>query len=194
MLKYAVFYKKKFESKIRDELFYHKDRYKYAVINFNDLVIEKSTDKVIQMVSVDPNTDEIRAFFSATLKRENSSVENIIVLLFDDINWDLSLDFYQFIYELITNMNFNRVTFTALKDNTNAIKLYKKIVDNFGGRVVGELREYIKIDNNYHNMVIYEFLRKDVLASKKSKVLEGIFDRRKKRLLEKQNDRTTERI
>jgi hypothetical protein len=148
-----------------------KDKYKYY--NFNsswsyEIKLDDSSWDRIQMVSVD-NKDNIRGYLSASIARMANKIDSIGAINFYDVNVTFAKDFYQFLTQLFEVHNFNKIEWTVVIGNP-AEKLYDKIVNKFGGSVVGIRHESTRLyDGTICDVKDYEILKRDYERHKNEK-------------------------
>lgn len=117
---------------------------KYQFYNFgNSWVYKFSLDDNswdnLQMVSVGKN-DDILGYLGASIDRYSNKVSNIGAINFGELSVTFSKDFYQFLTELFTKHHFRKVEWRVVVGNP-AEQMYDKIVDKYGGRIIGIRRE-----------------------------------------------------
>jgi hypothetical protein len=116
------------------------------------------------MVSVDKD-DKIIGYFSAGISRQTNNVTNIGAINFYNLNLIFSKDFYIFLTELFTKYNFNKIEWRVVIGNP-AEKIYDKIIQKYGGRVVGTKHETTVLqDGTYCDEKEYELFKKDYLKA-----------------------------
>lgn len=141
--------------------YYNNGNYWYYKIELNDSSWEK-----IQMVSVDKN-DNIIGYLTASICRPCNLVSGIGAINFCDLNLTFSKDFYTFLMELFTKHNFNKIEWSVVIGNP-AEKMYDKIIDKYGGRVVGIRHESTVLqDGTYCDEKEYELFKRDYLKANK---------------------------
>jgi hypothetical protein len=161
MLKPAYTYKDKLQEVYNSIIF--KDKYKYY--NFNnywEYEVKLSTDSWnnIEMVSIDKNGNVI-GFLKANIERSTEKVSSLGVINFYDKNIVFSRDLYQFLVDLFNTYNFRKIEWTVVIGN-KAEYMYDRIVNKYGGRVVGVKRCSTKlIDGKYYDVKLYEIFKED---------------------------------
>lgn len=114
----------------------------------------------LQFVSIDKN-DNVIGYLTAYLERSMDKVTGIAAINFKDVNVTFSKDFYKFLTDLFDIHKFNKIEWQVVIGNP-AEKMYDKIINKYGGRVVGIEHESTKFDDGkYYDVKEYEILRRD---------------------------------
>ena len=166
MLKTAYAYKDKLQSAYNTIVF--TDKYKYFNFsNYWDYTIklsENSWDN-IEMVSVDKNNNVI-GYLRAGISRDSDKISSLGILNFYDKNITFSRDLYQFLSNLFNKYNFRKIEFIVVIGNP-AEHMYDRIMEKYGGRVVGIKKESTKlVDGKYYDVKLYEIFKEDFERSK----------------------------
>lgn len=112
------------------------------------------------MVSVDKSNNVI-GFLSAEIYRMVNKVSSIGAINFYNTNVVFSRDFYKFLTELFDVHNFNKIEWEVSMGNP-AERMYDKIINKFGGRVVGIRHEAVKLhDGIVCDVKEYEIFKRD---------------------------------
>jgi len=118
---------------------------KYQFYNFGKswdykINLEDSSWNNIQMVSVG-HDGNILGYLAADIYRNSNIVSNIGAINFGELNVTFSKDFYQFLTELFTKHHFRKIEWVVVVGNP-AEKMYDRIVDKYGGRIIGIRRDH----------------------------------------------------
>lgn len=127
----------------------------------SDIDIEPNTWSQIQMVSEDKTS--LCGFMGARLNRDANNVDDIYAINFRVNDYVFAKDFREFLSSLFLKYKFNKVSFRSIVDNP-ANKMYQKIVDRYGGRVVGIKIKEVKLpDGELYDEILYEIMREDFM-------------------------------
>lgn len=88
------------------------------------------------MVNVDKD-DRVLGFFRANISKESDKISSIGIINFYNRNIVFSRDMYNFLIGLFEKFNFRKIEWTVVVGNDNAEKIYDKIINKYGGRIVG---------------------------------------------------------
>ena len=141
---------------------------KYQFYNFGNswnykIYLEENSWDNLQMVSVGTD-DTVLGYLVAKIDRNSNKVSNVGAINFGDINVTFSKDFYQFLSELFTKRLFRKIEWCVVVGNP-AEKMYDKIANKYGGRIIGIHREStITADGVLRDEKEYEIFRKDFFA------------------------------
>jgi len=146
-----------------------KDKYKYYNNNnyWNyEIELKKDSWNQVEMVSVDKN-DKVIGYLCAYFERSSNKVSGIAAINFQDVSITFSKDFYKFLINLFEVHNANKIEWTVVVGNP-AEKLYDKLIDRFGGMVVGiNHKTTILGDGKLYDMKEYEIFKCDYERSDK---------------------------
>jgi len=167
MLKLAYPYQEQLNKAYQQIIF--KDKYKYFNLSnyWNyEMELDKDSWNSVQMVSVDKN-DNILGYLSASFSRPANKVSSIGVMNFHDMNITFSKDFYEFLNSLFLTYDFHKIEWSVVIGNP-AEKMYDKIINKYGGRVVGVYKESTRLqDGKYYDVKDYEIFKRDYERNKK---------------------------
>jgi len=137
---------------------------KYQYYNASDwwsytVEIANNSWETIQMVSVD-KYDHVLGFLGVQVDRVPNKVSNVGVINFGEVNLTFSKDFFQFLTELFTKHKFRKIEWYVVCGNP-VEKMYDKIVQRYGGRIVGVRKQAVMILGELCDEKIYEIFRTD---------------------------------
>jgi hypothetical protein len=167
MLKPAYIYKDKLQDAYNSVIFNDKYKY-YNNSNYWNYEMKLSNDSWsnIEMVSVD-SKDNILGFFQASISRESDKISAIGIINFYDKNIIFSRDMYNFLVDLFDKFNFRKIEWTVVVGNDDAEKMYDRIINKYGGKIVGVKEKSTKlIDGLYYNVKLYEIFKEDFERSR----------------------------
>jgi RimJ/RimL family protein N-acetyltransferase len=74
---------------------------------------------------------------------------------------------YNFLVDLFDKFNFRKIEWTVVVGNDNAEKMYDRIINKYGGKIVGVKEKSTKlIDNKYYDIKYYEIFKDDFERSR----------------------------
>jgi hypothetical protein len=136
MLKLAFSYKDKLNQVWQSVIFKEKYQFYNCGNSWNyKIELDESSWEKLQMVSVDAQ-DNVIGYLSANIDRFTYKISNISAINFGEVNITFSKDFYQFLSELFTKYKFRKIEWFVTVGNP-AEKLYDRIIEKYGGRVIG---------------------------------------------------------
>lgn len=113
------------------------------------------------------NSDgEVDGYFSYNYEDGNKSLRNFGLIGFNKNNTPFLMDVLSNIKTMF-EQGAQRMEFFAFADNP-AVKLYDRFIKKFGGRRIGVLHRTAYFNGKYHDTVIYEVLKEDVMKGNKS--------------------------
>lgn len=164
MLKLAFSYQEKLNQAWQEIVF----KEKYQFYNFDSywnykIALDEHSWNKIQMVSVDKN-DNILGYLSASINRDVGKASSIGIINFGEINITFSRDLYTFLTDLFTKHHLNKIEWSVVIGNPAEL-MYDKIVEKYGGRVVGVWKESTRTaDGTLRDVKDYELFRTNYLA------------------------------
>ncbi len=124
-----------------------------------ELKIDNDSWENLQFVSVTQTVDtylEINGYFCANISRSTNHVTNMQLIKFKD---NISHDLVRFLRNLFEKYQFRKIEWFVVIGNP-AEKMYDRIIDAWGGRVVGIFREHVRlIDNKLYDIKYYEIFK-----------------------------------
>ena len=100
---------------------------------------------------------KVDGYFSYQIDWQAKSLYNFGLIGFKDKNADFIRDCLVDVNGMISN-GIKRCEFWAWEDNERANRLYKRLIEEYGGQIVGHLHNSGFFGGEYHNTVIYEIL------------------------------------
>ncbi|MDR1549057.1 MAG: hypothetical protein LBT06_10780 [Hungatella sp.] len=136
-----------------------KEKYKfYSFADYYDIIeLEKSTWKEHQLVSLNSN-GEVIGFISYNIDRSCNSVTNFALVNFSgkENNITFGVDTLVAVREIFEKFKFRKMNFEVIIGNP-AERHYDRIINKYGGRIVGIKLEDIKLfDGSYYDTKLYE--------------------------------------
>lgn len=170
MLKLAVQYgdaiDQAFQSIAFDEKYQYYNFSQYWTYHVN---IDLTSINKLQMVSVN-SKNEVIGYFSGEIDRNPNLIAALGVINFGGLSVTFSRDFYQFLTELFTKHHFNKIEWLVIVGNP-AEKMYDKICEKYGGRVIGVMRESARtFDGVMRDVKSYELFQRDFYKHYKNPV------------------------
>lgn len=156
--------KRKFHNTWFDEkyMFYHEESF------FDDIKISDDTWDKHQFVSLDKD-GEIVGFIGYEINRQTYSCHSLNIINFSDKKAVFGMDLGQALVDIFERFNFRKLTFSVIVGNPIEAS-YDKMVDKYGGRVVGIFKEDTKLmDGNLYDEKFYEIMSEDYFRSKEKK-------------------------
>jgi len=112
-----------------------------------------------EFVSIDKDSNVI-GYFSYEIDRTTNNASGLSIINFSD-NPMFGLDLLKLFDDIFMKFKFNKLNFGCYTRNP-AIEKYERIVNNFGGRVVGVYKnEDILLDGEFHDKKVFEVTRLD---------------------------------
>lgn len=102
----------------------------------------------------DGNVD---GYFSYQIDWQARSLYNFGLVGFKDKNADFIRDCLVNVNKMIAN-GIKRCEFWAWSDNERANRLYRRLIEEYGGQIVGHLHNNGFFEGKYHDTTIYEIL------------------------------------
>lgn len=100
---------------------------------------------------------KVDGYFSYQIDWQAKSLYNFGLVGFKDKNADFIRDCLVDINKMISN-GIKRCEFWAWEDNERANRLYRRLIEEYGGQIVGHLHKSGFFGGEYHDTVIYEIL------------------------------------
>lgn len=155
MLKNALLYKDELLKKYSN-IMYDLDYQFYGGGNGLHLpLLPDNTYENHNFVSVDEN-DNVIGYISYHVDYAAMSCCNFGIMSFDRGNRNFTKDVFKAIDDIFTKYHMNRLDFWCFIDNPIR-PTYQKLVEKYGGRVVGTLTDTAKLlDGELHSSIIFE--------------------------------------
>ena len=170
MLSLAINYEEQLQKKLRNT--WMKEEFKFYHPNwFNTHEIKENTWDKIQFVSINSRSN-ILGYIGYDIDRVTNNVTNLYAINFSKISKDnnytfeFAKDLKKVVDDIFVKFNFNKLNFCVVVGNP-VESSYDKIINKFGGRIVGTYKNHIKLfDNKYYDEKIYEITRLEYLEYK----------------------------
>lgn len=155
MLKNALPYKEELIKKFQ-EVWYNVDYQYYSGGTGNrNLMIPDNNYEDHCFASIDRN-GKVVGYIAYHVDYAAMSCCNFGAISFDRGNLTFTKDLFQAIDDIFTKYHMNRIDFWAFTDNP-VVPTYHRLVEKYGGRVVGILEDTAKlIDGKLHSSIIFE--------------------------------------
>lgn len=138
-----------------DNMYYHDSPASYMI----DLPDNNSEIHCLASIS----NGEVIGYISYCVDYQTMSADNFKFISFDKGNLTFVDNIHELILALFLKYNFNRVAWQCYADDP-AIQVYRKLINEFGGREAAYLRQTTKLlDGKIHDSVIFEILREDII-------------------------------
>lgn len=159
MLEPAIKYREQIELIQYDTWFNDKYKYFNSGSYYGNMEIDDGTWNRHQFVSVQNGV--VIGYIEYSISREENSVHSLGIINFSDNKIAFGKDLAQALKDIFEKYKFRKLTFNMLVGNPIE-KSYDKIVNKYGGRIVGTYKEHVKlIDGNYYDEKLYEILASD---------------------------------
>jgi hypothetical protein len=164
MLDFSIKYKERLQGKYID--IWYKEKYKYFFNSACQIFgIDEHTWDTHDFVSLDKDGNIIGNIYYS-VNRNTLNAERLCAVNFTDDIYTFGKDLLQVLRDIFEKFNFNKLSFCVVIGNPIE-KSYDKLVQKYGGRIVGIKRKEFKLfDNKYYDCKQYEILREDYLRSK----------------------------
>lgn len=144
---------------------WYNEKYKYFFNEYGDSPsIDEHNFNKIQMISTD-SSDNIIGFFNASVNRTSKVVSSISIINFTDnkliFSRDLS-DFFKYLFEI---EKFHKIEFSVTVGNPIESS-YDALMEKYNGCIVGTHKDHWFIHGEYHDLKMYEIMRKDYEKTK----------------------------
>lgn len=164
MLKPAQDYKEESERKMRETWGLEKYKYYHSNSYFSPIGIEDDTWNRMQFVSVNPS-GEVIGYLGYEINRECRYVSNLAICNFTD-DPIFGVDVREMIKDIFEKYRFRKIDFYVVTGNPVKYQ-YDRMVDRYGGRVVGIRKEHIMLqDGKLYDQKLYEILREDYMKKR----------------------------
>ncbi|MBM9502386.1 hypothetical protein JWG44_19215 [Leptospira sp. 201903071] len=161
MLKFAYYYKEKLQSLFSQRIYDEELKYYYFPNLFYEISLDPTSEKRIQLVSVD-DSNEVLGFFSLRIDWKMHFVEHLMSMNLKGRSSTFSQDFYQLLYDIFYKYNFVKLKFSVAVGNP-AEKFYDRMMTKYGGRIVGVFKQDLKlIDGTVCDYKYYEILKSEL--------------------------------
>jgi hypothetical protein len=169
MLDIALNYSDQLQKLMRNT--WYDDRYKYYNTNCyrEDLSLASDNWQYNQFVSVIPNQDtaetEVVGFIEYSINRQTNNCCDFGIINFSQNSIVFGADILKVIDDIFSKFHFNKVSFEVVVGNPIESQ-YDKLMDKFNGRIVGVMKNEVKLhDNNYYDLKKYELMAEDYFKS-----------------------------
>lgn len=155
MLDIALNYQEELTKKLRSTWF--DDKYKFYEYSSycSELKLADDTWNSHQFVSVD-TSGNILGYIQYDIDRTTLNCSGLGIINFSDDNLIFGKDVKIAIQDIFEKFHFNKLSFCVVIGNPIE-KQYDKLVNKYGGRIVGIQLAHTKlIDNNYYDVKLYE--------------------------------------
>lgn len=164
MLEPAINYRIKAQTEYQSIMFQDKMKFYFKKKHIDySLDIQESMEEKIQMVSVDPETYEVVGFFSTSVDWDTRIGRDVSILNFKEKNHIFDEDWGRFFFMLFEQFGLKKLTWNIIIGN-KAEKLYDRLAENFGGRIVGTFKDDVMLyDGRLYDVKYYELFGKDFI-------------------------------
>ena len=166
MLEVAIKYADELKEKMYDIWF--KDKYKYYnfCTYYQDIELDGETWNKHEFVSVSKKEGVI-GFICSEVNRQANYCFGLGAVNFSEDKMTFGRDLGKALTDIFEKFNFNKLKFSVVVGNPIE-KSYDKMIQKYGGRVVGIFREDARlIDGNLYDVKQYEILRSDYIRARK---------------------------
>lgn len=157
---------KKYEKELQDKFLetWYDMKYQYYRDTSGDRIPQLADNCYDRrdFVSLDNNGNVI-GFISYFYNDVTRSTSQFGIINFGESSAIFAQDVLQVIADIFFKFHLDRIEFWCFEDNP-ATNGYRAFIKRFGGREVGHLRRSCKLmDGNFHDSVIFEILREDLI-------------------------------
>lgn len=118
-----------------------------------------------QFVSLN-SKGEIIGFIHYDIDREYDYIECLGAINFTDNKVTFGRDLAQVLDDIFCKFNMRKLNFYVIVGNPIE-KTYDKMITKYNGRIVGIKKQHAKLmDNQFHDLKLYEIFREDYIAAK----------------------------
>lgn len=136
---------------------------------YRKLNVENETWNTHQFVSLDNNGNVI-GYIDYSVNRQTYNCSNLAIINFSNNKIIFGMDVGQVLTDMFEKFKFNKVSFSVVVGNPIE-KSYDKMVNRYGGRIVGICEKETKlIDGEYYDVKLYEITRDNYLKSMKKRL------------------------
>lgn len=155
MLKNALLYKEILQKKFQETWYNPAYKFYSGGTGNNNLLIPDNCYENHCFASVDSN-DNVLGYIAYHVDYAAMSCCNFGAISFDLGNLVFTKDLLQSIDDIFVKYGMNRIDFWAFVDNP-IVPTYQKLVEKYGGRIVGILEDTAKLmDGQLHSSIIFE--------------------------------------
>lgn len=155
MLDLALNHQTELIKKLRNTWFDDKYMYYEYSTYCSDVKLAEDTWNSHQFVSID-SSGNIIGYIEYDISRSTLNCSGLGIINFSDNNIVFGKDVKRAIQDIFEKFHFNKLSFCVVVGNPIE-KQYDKLIDKYGGRVVGvQLSQTKLIDNNYYDVKLYE--------------------------------------
>lgn len=165
LLDNAIKYTEELKSKFIDT--WYDEKYKYYHMGgwHREYIPVEDDWEGMRFVSLDKDNN-VLGYIMYSLDRNISSAYDFGAINFSDDKLIFGMDLGKVIDNIFCKFNMQRMEFNVVCGNPIE-KSYDKMVEKYGGRIVGTRKRAVKLlDNHIYDVKIYEILREDYLRSK----------------------------
>ena len=141
---------------------WHNERYKFWMSGgwCDNFVAKKDTWNTHEFVSLD-SAGNILGYIAYDFDRNTQNISGLSVLNFTENQFVFGRDLFQALKDIFEKYHFRKIDFSVVCGNPIE-KSYDRLVERFGGRVVGVYKEHCRLmDGNYYDLKLYEVLKAD---------------------------------
>ena len=156
MLKIAKKYEQKLNEKVMDSVM--DPKYKFWQLEYPDTVVkvDDSFWGQIQLVSV--KDEEVIGYLRAKWDRPENYIGNISCVHFgEDHKNTFAADIIKFWKYLVYKLKVPKIKWSVVNSNPAKV-FYDRIIENYGGRIVGYESYAVLIEGKYYDMTYYEWI------------------------------------
>lgn len=166
MLKRAILYKDELNKKYIEALDNERNKYFYGMYNNFSITVDESDWNSLQFVSVDKNNN-IVGYIRGDIDRCVNYISSLAFINFTgQANVTFSKDCLKFFDLVFNTYKFNKIDWCVFVGNP-AEKVYDKLIDKYGGRVVGTYKNDVyTYDKQLCDRKLYELMREDYLKNR----------------------------
>lgn len=127
---------------------------------YREFNVPESTDWRRDFVHLD-ESGNVDGYFAYSYNDKDKSLCNFGLVSFVQNGFPLIKDVKKHIFKMFEN-GANRVEFWTFADN-KACHLYNRLIRTYGGNIVAHLHDTSYFNGKYHDTLIYEVLKKDLI-------------------------------
>lgn len=172
MLEPAIKYKDQLE-KLQYNTWFN-DKYKYwnFDVYYEPMQINTDTYNKHQFVSV--SDGEVIGYIAYNISRAENFVHSLSIINFTDNKITFGRDVMKAMNDIFEKFKFRKLNFNVVIGNPIE-KTYDKLIEKYGGRIVGVYKENVKlIDGEYYDVKSYELLASDYFKFKYKDVIDKL--------------------
>lgn len=168
MVDIAIKHEEELSKKMMETWFDEKYKFYHYGPYFQKENIGTDTWNSHTFVSVNTN-GEVIGFIAYDISRPEEFCKNLRIINFSDDKMTFGMDLMQVLQDIFEKYNFRKLCFSVVIGNPIELS-YDKIINKYGGRVVGVRFDHVKLmDNKFYDVKEYEISREEYLKNKKMK-------------------------